>query len=62
MPYLVVSDDEPRVTFAKKLDDELLEEAINGDVIVIQFNPKKGAFEALDAETGIFSLVEERDE
>jgi len=42
------------------LSDEVLEEASNGDIEIIQVT-KKGKFEKLDADTGMFLEIEERE-
>lgn len=60
MQWLIVSEDEPKLSVVSALSDEVLEEASNGDIEIIQVT-KKGKFEKLDADTGMFLEIEERE-
>lgn len=61
MHYLIVSQDEPVLSVVSEIDDDLLEEAVNGDVEIVQVT-KKGIFEKFDPDTGVYKRIEKRED
>ncbi len=57
MPFLIVSQDEPQLSVSKTLSDELLEDAVNGDVEIIQVD-SKGNFEKLNPSVGCWNKLD----